>query len=65
MMLMCSMAKPLWGPGKEVIMGSVIFVLKVLLLCLREGSMEVNWQKNNIYFCHQDYMDIESMPIVK
>ena len=49
MMLMCIMAKPLWGSGKKVIMGSVIFVLKGLLLCLREGSMEMNWQKNNIY----------------
>ena len=43
MMLMCSMAKPLWVSGKKVIMGSVFFVLKCLLVCLIEGSMEVNW----------------------
>ena len=35
--------KLLWGSVKKLIMGSVFFVLKGLLACLREGYMEVNW----------------------
>ena len=45
MMLMCIREKPLWISGKEMIMGSVFFVLKGLFICLREGSMEVNWPR--------------------
>ena len=63
-MLMCMMYKPLWGSGKKVIMGSVFFVLKVLLVCLREGSMKVNWPRR-IDIGQQKFMDMESMPIVK
>ena len=64
MMLMCRMAKPLWVSGKKVIMGSVFFVLKGLLVCLRDGSMEVNFPRR-IDIGQQKFMDMESMPIVK
>ena len=64
MMLMCRMVKPLWGSGKKVIMGSVFFVLKVLLVCLREGYMEENWPRI-IDIGQHEFMDMESMPIVK
>ena len=37
--------KPLWGSVKKLIMGSVFFVLKGLLVCLREGYMKVNWPR--------------------
>ena len=64
MMLMCRMAKVFWGSGKKVIIGSVFFVLKGLLVCLREGSMEVNWPRR-IDIGPQKFTDMESMPIVK
>ena len=64
MMLMCRMAKPLWGSGKKFIMGSAFFVLKGLLVCFIEGSMEVNWSRI-IDIGQQKFMDMESMPIVK
>ena len=64
MMLMCRMAKLLWGSGKRLITGSVFFVLKRLLVCLREGSMEVNCPRR-IDIGQQKFMDIESIPIVK
>ena len=64
MMLMCRMAKTLWGSGKKVIMVSVLFALKGLLVCLREGSMEVNFPRI-IYIGRQKFMDMESIPIVK
>ena len=64
MMLMCRMSKPLWGLRKKVIIGSVFFVLKCLLSCLREGSMEVNFQRR-IDIGQQKFMDMESMTIVK
>ena len=55
MMMMCSMAKPLWGTGKTVIRGSVLFVFQVLLVCLRVSSMEVNLAKKNIYWPTEIY----------
>ena len=58
------MAKPLWGSGKKVITGSVFFVLKGLLVCLREGYMEVNCPRK-IDIGQQKFMDMESTPIVK
>ena len=64
MMLMCRMAKPLWVSGKKVITGSVFFVLKGLLVCLREGYMEVNWPRR-IDIGQQKCMDMESIQIVK
>ena len=64
MMLMCRMAKVFWGSGKKVIIGSVFFVLKGLLVCLREGSMEVNCPII-MDLVQQKFMDMESMPIVK
>ena len=64
MMLMCRMEKPLWGSGNKVIMGSVFFVLTFLLVCLIEGSMEVNWPRR-IDIGQQKFMDMESMSIVK
>ena len=64
MMLVCRMSKPLWGSGKKVIMGSVLFLLKVLLLCLREGSMEVSWPII-IDIGQKKFIDMESMPILK
>ena len=62
--VMCSMAKPLWGSGKKVIMVGVLFVLKRLLVCLRESSMEVNYPRR-IVIVQQKFMDMESMPIEK
>ena len=64
MMLMCRMAKPLWGSGKKVITGSVFFVLKGLLVCLREGYMKLNWPRRIDIGKHK-FMDMESMPIGK
>ena len=64
MMLICRMAKKLWGSGNKVITGSVFFVLKGLLVCLREGYMKVNWPRI-IDTGQQKFMDMESMPIVK
>ena len=64
MVSMFRMEKPLWGSGKQVIVGSVYFVLKCLLVCLREGSMEVNWPRS-IDIGQQKFMDMESMPILK
>ena len=64
MMLMCRMEKPLWVSGKKVIIGSVFFVLKFLLVCLREDYMEVNWPRI-IDIGQQKFMDMESMTIVK
>ena len=64
MMLMCRIVKPLWGSGKKVVTGSVFFVLKGLLVCSKEDSMEVNWPRR-IYISQQKVMDMESMPIVK
>ena len=63
-MLMCRMAKLLWGLGMKVITGSVLFVLKGLLVCLREGYMEVNWPRR-IDTGQQKCMEMESIPIVK
>ena len=62
MMFMCRMAKPLWGSGKKVITRSILFVLKVFLVCLREGSIEVNWPRI-IDIGQHKFMDMESMPI--
>ena len=62
MMLMCRMSKPLWGSGNKVIMGSILFLLKCLLVCLREGSMEVNCPRR-IDIGQQKSMDMESMPL--
>ena len=64
MMLMCSMAKPLWGSGKRVIMESFFYLLKDLLVFLIEGSIEVNWPIR-IDIGQQKFMDMESMSIVK
>ena len=64
MMLMCRMTKPLWRSENKVIMGIVFFVLKVLLLCLREVSMEVNYPRR-IDIGQQKFIDMESMSIVK
>ena len=64
MMLMCRMAKPFWGSGNKVIMGSIFFVLKVLLVCLRKGSMEVNWPRR-MDTGRQKSMYMETIPIVK
>ena len=64
MMLMCSMEKPLWRSRKKVIRGGVFFILKGLLVCLIEGSMEVNFPII-IYIGQQKFMNMESMPIVK
>ena len=64
MMLMFRMAKPLWGSRNELIMGSVLFLFKGLLVCLREGSMEVNWTRR-IDIGQNKFMDMKSMPIVK
>ena len=47
-----------------MIMGSVLFVLKGLLVCLREGYMEVNWPRRIDTGQHK-CMDTESMPVVK
>ena len=62
MILMCSMVKPLRESVKKVVLGSVFFVLKYLLVCLREGSMEVNWPRR-IDIGQQRFTDMESMPI--
>ena len=64
MILMCRMEKQLWGSGKKFIIGSVLFVLKGLLVCLREGYMEVNWPRR-IDIGQQKFLDMESMKIVK
>ena len=64
MMLTCRMEKPLWRSGKEVIMGIIFFLLKDLLVCLREGSVEVNWSRR-IDIGQHKFMDMESMPILK
>ena len=61
---MYRMAKPFLVAGKKVIMGSVFFVLKGLLVSLREGYMEVNFPRR-IYIGQQKLMDMESMPIIK
>ena len=45
-------------------MGSDFFVLKGLLVCLREGSMEVNWPRITD-IGQQKFMDMESMTILK
>ena len=64
MMLMCSTEKLLMGSRKKVIIGGVLFVLKSLLVCLREGSMEFIWPRR-IVIGQQKFMDKKSMPIVK
>ena len=45
MILMCRIAKSILVSGKKLVKGSVFFVLKGLFICLREGSMEVNWPR--------------------
>ena len=57
MMLMCRMAKPLWGSGKKIITESVFFVLKGLLVYLREVSMELNWPRR-IDIGQQKFIDM-------
>ena len=64
MLLMCSMENPLWGSGKKVIKGNVFFVLKGLLVCLREGSMEVNCPRR-IDIGQHTVFDMVSIKIVK
>ena len=64
MKLMSRMSKPLWESGKKVIMGSFFFVLKGLLVCLREGSMEII-RPRRIYIGYLKFIDMEAMPIVK
>ena len=61
---MFRMAKPLCGSGNKMITGGVFFVLKGLLVCLREGSMEVNWPRR-INIGQHKFMDMGSIPIVK
>ena len=63
-MLMFGMAKPLWVSGKKFIIRSVFFLLKDLLICLRDVSMEVNCTRR-IDIVQKKFMDMESMPIVK
>ena len=64
MMFMCRLVKPLWGSGKKVIKGNVLFVLKGLLVCLREGSMEFNCPRRIDIGQHKVF-DMVSIKIVK
>ena len=64
MILMCRIAKSILVSGKKLVKGSVFFVLKGLLVCFREGSMELN-RPRRIDIVKHKCMDMESIPIVK
>ena len=57
MMLICRMSKQLWVSGNKVNMESVFFVLKGLLVYLREVSMELNWPRR-IDIGQQKFIDM-------
>ena len=63
-MLMCRVAQPLWVSWKKVIMGNDFFLLKVLLLCLREIYTEMNCPRR-MDIGEQKFMDMELIPILK